>query len=292
VALLRRLRAMRLGRLLAAIFFSYLLLCVGMYFFQRSFMYFPDPAPALPAAYDLAGFTATTLTTGDGTKLTAWVHKADAGMDTIVYFHGNAGHLGYRAAKFRSIAEAGFGLVAVSYRGYGGSGGAPSQAGLYDDATTALRYAMQTLGIPEKNIILYGESLGTGIATYLAAQHPQIALLVLEAPYRSVEERAKELYPYLPVTYLIKDRYPLLTLLPEVKAPVLIFHGTEDIVVPFAHGQAVYDAAHSPKRLVVFEGEGHTNFDPTRLIAEIKQSLQDRSEQAPAPKGEQGAPID
>jgi uncharacterized protein len=262
-----------LSRLLAAIFFSYLALAVGMYLFQRSFMYFPDPSPALAADYPLEGFTTTTLTAADGTVLTAWIHKAKEGMQTIVYFHGNAGHLGYRAEKFRSFTAAGFGLVAVSYRGYGGSEGSPSQPGLYNDAAAAFTYAREVLKIPEHSLILYGESLGTGIATYLATKHPDIALLVLEAPYRSVEARAKEIYPYLPVRYLIKDRYPLVALLPAVKAPVLIFHGTEDIVVPFAHGQAVYAAASDPKRFVVFEGKGHTNFDSARLVEEISQSL-------------------
>ncbi len=262
-----------LSRLLAAIFFSYLALAAGMYLFQRSFMYFPDPSPALAADYQLEGFTTTTLTAADGTALTAWIHKAKEGMQTIVYFHGNAGHLGYRAEKFRSFAAAGFGLVAVSYRGYGGSEGSPSQPGLYNDAAAALTYAREVLKIPEHSLILYGESLGTGIATYLATKHPDIALLVLEAPYRSVEARAKEIYPYLPVRYLIKDRYPLVALLPAVNAPVLIFHGTEDVIVPFAHGQAVYAAASDPKRFVVFEGKGHTNFDSARLVEEISQSL-------------------
>ena len=262
-----------LSRLLAAIFFSYLALAAGMYLFQRSFMYFPDPSPALAADYQLEGFTTTTLTAADGTALTAWIHKAKEGMQTIVYFHGNAGHLGYRAEKFRSFAAAGFGLVAVSYRGYGGSEGSPSQPGLYSDAAAALTYAREVLKIPEHSLILYGESLGTGIATYLATKHPDIALLVLEAPYRSVEARAKEIYPYLPVRYLIKDRYPLVALLPAVNAPVLIFHGTEDVIVPFAHGQAVYAAASDPKRFVVFEGKGHTNFDSARLVEEISQSL-------------------
>lgn len=262
-----------LSRLLAAVFFSYLALAAGMYLFQRSVMYFPDPSPALAADYQLEGFTTTTLTAADGTALTAWIRKAKEGMQTIVYFHGNAGHLGYRAEKFRSIAAAGFGLVAVSYRGYGGSEGSPSQAGLYNDAAAAFTYAREVLKIPEHSLILYGESLGTGIATYLATKHPDIALLVLEAPYRSVEARAKEIYPYLPVRYLIKDRYPLVALLPAVNAPVLIFHGTEDVIVPFAHGQAVYAAASDPKRFVVFEGKGHTNFDSARLVEEISQSL-------------------
>lgn len=266
---LHRFLTVKLRLLLAAVFFAYLLLVAGMYLFQRSFMYFPDPSPALAANYQLAGFTTITLTAADGTALTAWIHPANPGMDTILYFHGNAGHLGYRAEKFRAFTKAGFGLIAVSYRGYGGSKGSPSQTGLYDDATTALAYARDVLGIQEKNMIFYGESLGTGIATYLATQHPDVALLVLEAPYRSVEARAKEIYPYLPVHDLIKDRYPLVTLLPEVKAPVLIFHGTKDVIVPFAHGQAVYNAARDPKRLVVFDGGGHADFDPARLVEEI-----------------------
>ncbi|MFN7452541.1 MAG: alpha/beta hydrolase [Alphaproteobacteria bacterium] len=266
-------RLPNLRRLLTAALVSYLLFGAGMYLFQRQFMYFPDGSEALPLNYDLENFTRVPLISGDGTAIAVWVHPARTGMNTIVYFHGNAGHLGYRADKFRAFAEAGFGLVAVSYRGYGGSEGQPTETGLYDDAATALSYALNTLHIPENNIILYGESLGTGIATHLATTHPQIALLVLEAPYRSVEARAQELYPYLPVHYLIKDRYPQAALMAEVKAPVLIFHGTDDVIIPIQHGRDVYAATQAPKHLVVFEGKGHTNFDAEALIAEIKKSL-------------------
>jgi pimeloyl-ACP methyl ester carboxylesterase len=260
-------------RLLTAVLVSYLLFCAGMYLFQRQFMYFPDGSEALPATYKLEGFTRVPLVSGDGTAIAVWTHPARAGMDTIIYFHGNAGHLGYRAEKFRALAEAGFGLVALSYRGYGGSDGQPTEVGLYDDAATALSYALDTLHIPENKIILYGESLGTGIATHLATTHPQIALLVLEAPYRSVEDRAQELYPYLPVHYLIKDRYPQTALMANVKAPVLIFHGTDDVIIPIQHGRDVYAAAHAPKHLAVFDGKGHTNFEVSALITEIKKSL-------------------
>ncbi|MCE3006700.1 MAG: alpha/beta hydrolase, partial [Rickettsiales bacterium] len=251
-------RLPNLRRLLTAALVSYLLFGAGMYLFQRQFMYFPDGSEALPLNYDLENFTRVPLISGDGTAIAVWVHPARTGMNTIVYFHGNAGHLGYRADKFRAFAEAGFGLVAVSYRGYGGSEGQPTETGLYDDAATALSYALNTLHIPENNVILYGESLGTGIATHLATTHPQIALLVLEAPYRSVEARAQELYPYLPVHYLIKDRYPQAALMAEVKAPVLIFHGTDDVIIPIQHGRDVYAATQAPKHLVVFEGKGHT----------------------------------
>ena len=266
-------RPPNLRRLLTAVLVSYLLFGLGMFLFQRQFMYFPDGSEALPATYHLDGFTRVPLVSADGTAIAVWVHPARAGMDTIIYFHGNAGHLGYRAEKFRAFAEAGFGLVAVSYRGYGGSEGQPTDTGLYADAATALSYALNTLHIPENNIILYGESLGTGIATHLATTHPQIALLVLEAPYRSVEARAQELYPYLPVHYLIKDRYPQAALMAEVKAPVLIFHGTDDVIIPIQHGRDVYAATQAPKHLAVFEGKGHTNFDVEALIAEIKKSL-------------------
>lgn len=266
-------RLPNLRRLLTAALVSYLLFGVGMYLFQRQFMYFPDGSEALPLNYDLENFTRVPLVSGDDTAIAVWVHPAHTGMKTIVYFHGNAGHLGYRADKFRAFAEAGFGLVAVSYRGYGGSEGQPTETGLYDDAATALSYALNTLHIPENNIILYGESLGTGIATHLATTHPQIALLVLEAPYRSVEARAQELYPYLPVHYLIKDRYPQAALMAKVKAPVLIFHGTDDVIIPIQHGRDVYAATQAPKHLAVFEGKGHTNFDVEALIAEIKKSL-------------------
>jgi pimeloyl-ACP methyl ester carboxylesterase len=262
-----------LRRLLAAVLVSYLLFGLGMFLFQRQFMYFPDGSVAQPATYYLDGFTRVPLVSADGTSIAVWVHPPRAGMDTIIYFHGNAGHLGYRAEKFRAFAEAGFGLVAVSYRGYGGSEGQPTETGLYDDAATALHHALDTLRIPERNIILYGESLGTGIATHLATSHPQIALLVLEAPYRSVEDRAQELYPYLPVHYLIKDRYPQAALMAKVRSPVLIFHGTDDVIIPIQHGRDVYAAAHAPKYLVVYEGKGHTDFDPAALIAEIKKSL-------------------
>jgi fermentation-respiration switch protein FrsA (DUF1100 family) len=248
----------------------YLVILLLLYVFQRSVMYFPDTALAPPETYGLSA-DSVSLTTADNLTLTAWYIPAKDNNPTIVYFHGKGGHLGYRAEKFHAFANAGFGVFATSYRGYGTSEGSPSEQGLYADARAAISHMLTTL-TPE-NIILYGESLGTGVAAQMAMEHPNLRALVLEAPYTSVATRSQEIYPVFPAFWLVKDRYETLKKLPNIHLPILIFHGEKDRVIPIHHGRTLLKKANDPKHNVFYPDVDHTAFPFDDVATEIKRFL-------------------
>ncbi|HEY1431370.1 MAG TPA: alpha/beta hydrolase, partial [Stellaceae bacterium] len=175
----------------------------------------------------------------------------------VAYFHGNGGHIGYRAERLRWFAREGYGVLMAEYRGYGGNPGTPNETGLLTDAAAALDY-IEAEGIAPNRIVLYGESLGSGIAVLAAAQR-QVAALILEAPFTSVAEVAQYHYSFMPAAALIWDRFDSLAGIGDVKAPILILHGERDRVVPVRFGRALFDAAPEPKELWVAREAGHEN---------------------------------
>lgn len=252
----------------------YLGLVVGLTLIQRKLLYHPDRHLQPPAAYGLSAFDDITLTTADGLRLTAWyAPPAAADGPVIVYFHGNGGHLGYRADRYRAFHRAGFGVLALEYRGYGGNPGKISETGLYDDARAAMAYLRQQ-GVAEGRTVLFGESLGTGVAVQLALESAP-RLVVLEAPFTSVAERAQELYYYIPARWLVWDRFDSRSKIGRVRSPVLILHGTNDGIVPHRHGQALLAAANEPKRGLFLDGVGHTAIPPQQMIDAIQAFVRD-----------------
>jgi fermentation-respiration switch protein FrsA (DUF1100 family) len=173
----------------------------------------------------------------------------------IVYFHGNGGHIGYRRDRLRWFAQSGYGVLMAEYRGYGGNPGTPSETGLHIDAVAALEF-LAGAGIEADRLVLYGESLGSGVAVQLARQR-QIAGLILEAPFTSVADVAQFHYPFLPAAVLVRDRFDSLFRISEVKTSILILHGEQDRVVPVRYGRELFDAAPQPKRLWLAKEGGH-----------------------------------
>lgn len=239
---------------------AYLLLVACIYGLQRHLMYHTDTDIEPPEHYKLSGFSEYFVSTPDNQTIQFWYHPAAEGFPTVVYYHGNAYTLGDRADIYSNLTAKGFGLLAVSYRGYGKSTGSPSEQGLYIDARTALQYATDTLHIPLTHIILYGESLGTGVAVQMATEY-NVAGLVLQSPYTSVEARAAEIYSFVPVEFLIKDKFYTINKIANVKAPLILFHGEKDDVIPVEHGRTVFAAATSQKEAYFFPNTGHNDFD-------------------------------
>jgi len=225
-----------------------------LYLFQRSYVFHPSGLLAAPGELGLEGVEAVTLTMRDGTPVTAWYAEAAPGRPTLIYFHGNAGNISGRADRFRQVLGSGFGLLAVSYRGFPGSGGTPSEA----DFTTDAQDAFDWLASRTSSIVIYGESLGTGVATRLAAERSAQAL-VLEAPFTATVDIAAATYPWVPVSYLMQDQFLSREHIQRVDEPVLIVHGTADGVVPIAYGRQLYEVAGEPKRMEVIEGAEHHN---------------------------------
>lgn len=263
-----------LQSLILAALAVYLLIMLGMFLFQRRLMYYPEIEILEPAHYGIGNVKVIPLVTEDKVSIEAWhVLQADTSLPLIVYFHGNAGHVGDRMAKIAEFAAAGFGILAVSYRGYGKSQGRPSERGLYEDARTALRHALREIGLKPRDVVLYGESLGTGIAVHtakvMADSGTPVGGLVLEAPYTSVARRSQEMYPFIPARWLVKDKYPSIDKIAHIDCPLLLFHGELDTVIPVHHGRALLAAAKEPKQGVFFPDVDHTQFDHPTLARHL-----------------------
>lgn len=246
----------------------YLTIMAIMFFMQRSLLYFPDKNALPLSAFPALKGDELRIKSADGTLLSSWWMPGKPTHPTVLYLHGNAGNLNNRAEKFSLFQQAGFNVLALSYRGYGHSDGSPSEAGLYSDAEAALLHLVELQKLQPDQILLYGESLGTGVATELATRH-KVKGLVLEAPFTSVVNRAAELYPWLPVSFLLKDRFESIRKIPQIHVPIQIFHNHSDAVVPIHHGKALYDAAHEPKEAHWLDGPSHVEFEWQWLVQQI-----------------------
>jgi fermentation-respiration switch protein FrsA (DUF1100 family) len=236
---------------------AYLAAAAGMYVFQRDFLYVRDSTQTPPAKADLPDVEERTLQTPDGERIIAWYGKAKPGQPTILYFHGNGGALEIRRERIRKYMNRGRGMFMMAYRGYSGSTGLPSEAANLADAGLAYD-ALINEGIRPEDIIIYGESLGTGVATVIASEKKARGL-VLDSPYTSMLDLASEKYPWLPVSWLLKDRYTTRDRIGNVHIPLFILHGEADEVVPARMGRALYALANEPKDIVTLPGAKHND---------------------------------
>lgn len=234
----------------------YLIAAALVFVFQRQLQYFPGLKAPPPEAVGLTGVQVVPLTTPDGETLILWYAPAGPGQPTVLYFQGNAGEIADRPRRFDYYRAQGFGVAFLSYRGFGGSSGSMSEAGLISDALIAHDWLLAR-GIAGADIALVGESLGTGVAVQLAARR-EVGALALEAPYTAAADVAAGLYWWLPVRLLMRDQYRSIDHIAAVTAPLLVQHGTRDAVIPFALGRALFDAARMPqKTFVPLPGQGH-----------------------------------
>jgi fermentation-respiration switch protein FrsA (DUF1100 family) len=236
---------------------GYLMLAAYVHAIQRQMMF---PAANWGGFVDLKvnpidGSERLTLKTGDGETLAAW-YRAPARQDApvVLFFHGNGGGLEFMDVRWDDMAERGWGVLALSYRGYPGSTGKPSEAGLASDARTAYDWLRQRH--PAENIVLHGFSLGTGVAVTLAAEVDARAL-ILEAPFLSAIAMAKTQFFWLPLDLLMADPFRSDERIASVGMPVLVVHGTFDEVVPFAQGGALFERAAEPKSFLPVRGGTH-----------------------------------
>lgn len=218
-----------------------------LYTFQRDLMYRPDSIKRVPPSfYDmLTGVQEIELKTPDGLRVYAWYAPPPEGRPTVLVFHGNGGSLRSQRYRLKYFKDANFGVMILGYRGYAGSDGTPSEEGLYTDARTALAY-LNEQGIADNRIVVYGESLGSGVATKMAAER-EFAAVVLESPYTSIVDVAAERFPVIPVHWLMQDRFESLSRIGAVTEPLLIMHGEADEVIPQSLGRRLFDAANEPK---------------------------------------------
>lgn len=243
---------------IAAAVGAYGVIIGGVYTGQRRLLYFPDSERPSPRKSGVSEMAEVSLETDDGLSLVAWYHPpAGAALPTLVYFHGNAGNIGMRAHKVRPYLDAGFGVLLTTWRGYSCNPGKPSESGFYHDGRAAMKF-LKMAGVASENIVLYGESLGTGVAVHLA-QEQTLAALVLEAPFSSIADVAQARMPFLPVKSLLLDRFESTSKIVSVTAPTLIVHGAHDGTIPLRFGQKLFAVAREPKTMHVYAEAGHND---------------------------------
>ena len=245
-------------------------LLVLMYLFQRRLLFFPDATRRLPASAGLLQAQEVTFQSGNGEKLIAWTIPPRGDKPVVIYFQGNAGGLDLRAERFTWLTEDGTGLVALCYRGYGGSSGTPSEEGLIRDAAAAYDFAVKRYD--GKRIVLFGESLGTAIAIALAAERT-VAGVILDAPFTSAADVGAAAYPFAPVRWLMRDPFHSHARIGSVTAPILVLHGERDGIVPIRFGERLFALANEPTRMARFPQGGHVDLDGHGAVNEVKEFL-------------------
>lgn len=233
----------------------YGLAVMSFYVLQRRLIYQPDATHYTPSDGGLAGVSEVILETRDGVRLVAWYSPAAPGKPTLLYFHGNGAGLLNRSERIKLFASEGYGVFMPSYRGYSGSSGEPSETAIIADAALAYDY-LTGKGLTPGEIVLYGESLGTGVAVQTAASHP-VAGVVLELPYTSLVDVAKSMYPFLPAKPFMVDSFNSTAHIEQVHAPLLIIHGEKDQLIPPKLGERLFAMANDPKEMALIAKGSH-----------------------------------
>jgi len=240
---------------LSSIILAYIIIVLFTYLYQRKLLYHPSENNYTGDEIQF-DYKEVFIEVDKDVKLKSWFLEKDLKKNkTILYFHGNAGDLTNRVHKLNELNKLDVNILIISWRGFSGNQGKPTEKNLYNDARKSVEWLNET-GVTNKNIILYGESLGTGVATELA-QSNSFHGIVLESPFTSIADAAKIYYPYLPVNLLLKDRYDTIKKIKNIKIPVLIMHGKKDNIVPFFMGEKLYQMANEPKYKYFSEEDDH-----------------------------------
>ena len=226
--------------------------------FQRSLIYLPGGDPGPPSGWGLPDARPVVLETSDGLRLAGWYVSAGADAPAVLVANGNAGHRGLRVPLARALGRARLSVLLFDYRGFGGNPGAPSEDGLARDVRAAWSYLVDDAGVPPDRLVYFGESLGAGVVTELAVEHPP-AGLVLRSPFTDLAAVGRVHYPFLPVRWLLRDRYPVAEHVARVKVPTTVVYGERDSIVPPSQSRAVADAAARLHRVVEVPGADHND---------------------------------
>ena len=258
-------------QLILTIFFIYFIILVFLYFYQRNLLYHPSENNYSGDTISV-DIEKVSITTSDNIKLLGWYHEKNIkDFKTLVYFHGNAGSLENRIHKLNHFRDMDINFLIIAWRGFSGNDGKPSEQGLYEDGKSAIDWLIKK-GISEKNLILYGESLGTGVATQLA-QKKSFAGIILETPFTSMIDTAKIFYPYIPISLLLKDKFENYKKIKNIDCPILVMHGEIDQIVPFEMGKKIFEMANEPKYSYFTKYDNHMMEYDEKLVLALKSFL-------------------
>ena len=257
------------------IILTYLIVTAAVYIFQRKLLYHPYLSPHL--SYDDSGkglnhkFEKIKINVNEEISLNGWFHFKDHKKKTILFFHGNAGNLDNRIYKLNWLGHLDINYLIIAWRGYSSSDGKPTENGLYEDAHSALNF-LKSKRVFEKDIVLYGESLGTAVAVEIG-QNKNFAGIILEAPFTSMVELGQKYYPIFPVKLLLKDKYESEKKIKNIKIPILVMHGEADKIVPFYMGKKIYELANKPKYYYFSEYDDHMLEYNKKLLNALKNFI-------------------
>ena len=250
---------------------AYFLILITTYIFQRNLLYHPQENNYFGDELNIS-IEKVKIKTQDNIDLLSWYHNKNLDdYKTILFLHGNARSLHNRIHKINHFKDMDVNFLLVAWRGFSGNKGKPTEKGLYEDARSAVSW-LKAKGVNENNIVIYGESLGTGVATEIA-QNKNFAGIILESPFTSMIDAGKDKYPYLPVKLLLKDKYESDKKVKNINSPILIMHGKVDNIVPFYMGKKLYELANKPKYFYSQEyGDHMVEYDEKLLLA-LKQFI-------------------
>jgi hypothetical protein len=262
----------------------WLLLVLIIYVFQSRLIFYPEKDIMMTPADVNLPFRDVFLQTDAGTRIHGWYIPHDKPRATLLFLHGNAGNISQRLDSVEIFYGMGLSVFIIDYQGYGRSAGSPSESGTYQDARAAWSFLTGKLKLPAQQVVVFGRSLGGAVAVWLAAEYRPGAL-ILESTFTSVADLGKHYYPYLPVQWLTRIRYPTLERISRVACPLLVIHSRDDEIIPFVNGQKLYAAARAPKEFLQISGghnegfllagskyiDGLQNFIDTHVSSDIAQ---------------------
>ena len=226
---------------------------------EKSFIFYPtSEIDRTPKEVGLS-YEDVTFSAQDGVRLNGWFIPSTEGDLTLLWFHGNAGNISHRLENIRLLHDkVKLHIFIVDYRGYGRSEDSASESGTYMDASAALQYLRSRKDLDPKKIVFYGRSLGAAVAVDLALREEPLALII-ETPFTSIREMAKLAFPFLPIGPFLRTRYDSLEKIRRVRGPLLVLHGDQDDIVPYEHGQRIFEAAPDPKEFYTIRGANHND---------------------------------
>ena len=249
----------------------YFFILISTYVFQRNLLYHPKENNYFGDEL-LVSIEKVKIKTQDNIELLSWHHKKNLEKyKTILFLHGNAGSLENRIHKINHFKDININFLIIAWRGFNDNKGEPTEKGLYEDARSAVRW-LNSKGANVKDIIIYGESLGTGVAIEIA-QNKSFAGIILESPFTSMIDVAKDKYPYLPVKLLLKDKYESDKKIKNINSPILIMHGKVDNLVPFYMGKKMYEEANIPKHSYFSKYDDHMMSYDKNLLNNLKNFI-------------------